>query len=58
LFGDIAGYVHQIARGARPADMPIEQSVRFHMAINLKTATALGISLPDTFVARANEVLE
>jgi hypothetical protein len=58
LFGDIAGYVHQIARGAKPAEMPIEQSARFHMAVNLKTATALGISLPDTFVARANEVLE
>jgi len=58
LFGDIAGYVHQIARGAKPAEVPIEQSVRFHMAVNLKTATALGISLPDTFVARANEVLE
>ena len=58
LFGDIAGYVHQIARGARPAEVPIEQSARFHMAVNLKTATALEISLPDTFVARANEVLE
>jgi putative tryptophan/tyrosine transport system substrate-binding protein len=58
LFGDIAGYVHQIARGAKPAEMPIEQSVRFHMAVNLKTAAALGISLPDTFVARANEVRE
>jgi ABC-type uncharacterized transport system substrate-binding protein len=58
LFGDIAGYVHQIARGGRPAEMPIEQSVRFHMAVNLKTAATLGISLPDTFVARANEVRE
>jgi putative ABC transport system substrate-binding protein len=58
LFRDIAGYVHQIARGAKPSDMPIEQSLRFHMAVNLKTAASLGVSLPDAFVARANEVRE
>jgi putative ABC transport system substrate-binding protein len=58
LFQDIAGYVHQIARGGKPASMPIEQSGRFHMAVNLKTAAALGITLADTFVARANEVRE
>jgi putative tryptophan/tyrosine transport system substrate-binding protein len=58
LFRDIAGYVHQIARGAKPSETPIEQSSRFHMAVNLKTAAALGISLPDAFVARANEVRE
>ena len=58
LFRDIAGYVHQIARGAKPAGMPIEQSSRYHMAVNLKTAASLGVSLSDTFVARANEVRE
>jgi putative ABC transport system substrate-binding protein len=58
LFHDIAGYVQQIARGAKPSEMPIEQSSRFHMAVNLKTAASLGISLSDTFVARANEVRE
>jgi putative ABC transport system substrate-binding protein len=58
LFTDIAGYIHQIARGTKPAEMPIEQSVRFHMAVNLKSAAALGVSLSDTFVARANEVRE
>jgi putative ABC transport system substrate-binding protein len=58
LFGDIAGYVNQIARGGKPSDMPIEQSQRFHMAVNLKTAASLGISLSDAFVARANEVRE
>jgi putative tryptophan/tyrosine transport system substrate-binding protein len=56
LFYDIASYIHQIARGAKPADMPIEQSPRFYMAVNLKTAASLGISLSDVFVARANEV--
>jgi len=58
LFYDIASYVHQIARGAKPSDMPIEQSPRFYMAINLKTAASLGVSLSDVFIARANEVRE
>ena len=58
LFRDIAGYVHQIARGAKTSEMPIEQSLRFHMAVNLKTAASLGVSLPDWFIARANEVIE
>jgi ABC-type uncharacterized transport system substrate-binding protein len=58
LFYDIASYVHRIAGGAKPSDMPIEQSPRFYMAVNLKTAASLGISLSDVFVARANEVIE
>jgi putative tryptophan/tyrosine transport system substrate-binding protein len=58
LFYDIASYVHRIAGGAKPSGMPIEQSPRFYMAINLKTATLLGVSLSDVFVARANEVRE
>jgi putative ABC transport system substrate-binding protein len=58
LFQDIAGYIHQIARGAKPSEMPIELSSRFHMAVNLKTAASLGVSLSDAFVARANEVRE
>jgi putative ABC transport system substrate-binding protein len=58
LFRDIADYIDRIARGQKPADMPIEQSTRFHMAVNLKTAAALGIALPVAFTARANEVFE
>jgi putative ABC transport system substrate-binding protein len=58
LFYDIASYVHRIAGGAKPSDMPIEQSPRFYMAINLKTAALLGVSLSDVFIARANEVIE
>jgi ABC-type uncharacterized transport system substrate-binding protein len=58
LFYDIASYVHQIARGAKPSEMPIEQSPRFYMAVNLKTAASLGVSLSDVFIARANEVRE
>ena len=58
LFYDIAGHVHRIAGGAKPSDMPIEQSPRFYMAVNLKTAALLGVSLSDVFIARANEVRE
>jgi putative ABC transport system substrate-binding protein len=58
LFRDIAGQVHQIAMGAKPSEMRIEQSSRFHMAVNLKVASSLGVALPDAFIARANEVIE
>ena len=58
LFRDAAGVVDQIAKGAKPAELPILQSSRFYLAINLKSATALGITLPVTFTARADEVLE
>ena len=58
LFRDIADYVNQIARGAKPSEMPIKQSLRFHMAVNLKTAALLGVSLSDALVARADEVIE
>jgi putative ABC transport system substrate-binding protein len=58
LFRDIAGQVHQIAMGAKPSEMRVEQSSRFHMALNLKVASSLGVALPDAFIARANEVIE
>jgi putative ABC transport system substrate-binding protein len=58
LFYDIASYVQRLAGDAKPSDMPIEQSPRFYMAINLKTAALLGVSLSDVFIARANEVRE
>src|SRR5262245_32764750 len=58
LFYDIASYVQRLAAGAKPSDMPNEQSPRLYMAANLKTAESLGIPLSDVFVARANEVRE
>lgn len=58
LFADAGDYVDRIARGGNPAEMPIEQSTRFHMTINLKTADKLGITVPVAFTARANEVFE
>jgi ABC-type uncharacterized transport system substrate-binding protein len=52
LFYDIASYVHRIAGGAKPSEMPIEQSPRFYMAVNLKTAASLGVPLPEGLEAR------
>jgi len=58
LWRDIAGYVDRIAKGAKPADLPIEQPTHFDMAVNLKTAASLGIVLPPSLTARADEVIE
>jgi putative tryptophan/tyrosine transport system substrate-binding protein len=58
LFRDIADYVDRIARGGKPAEMPIEQTTRFHMTVNLKTAASLNVSLSYAFTVRANEVFE
>jgi len=53
-----AEFADLIARGANPADLPIEQPIRFKLRINLKTAKALGITFPPTFLATADEVIE
>jgi putative tryptophan/tyrosine transport system substrate-binding protein len=58
LFRRAGDYVDKVLRGAKPADIPIEQPVKFDLIINLKTAKALGLTIPETFMMRANEVIE
>ena len=58
LFRHSADYVDKILRGTKPGDIPVEQPTKFELVINLVTAKALGLTIPESFLVRADEIID